>query len=206
MSEQIRKIENGRWYWIDKEVIQKHVSKIGYLAMCVYHFLASMVDETQHCFPSQQYMAEHLGCSRASVSRAIHRLKTAGLVSVSKGESNHAVYCLLKIRDSTDATGMSHERTKDVAPVNTNNTTLPIINNNFLDSPKQLTEKGKSLLQEISATVGDPDNEKFLPIVRRYDEKFVKEILSQVRNTGNIKKSRTALFFYLVKYYAKRRS
>lgn len=206
MSDQIRQMESGKWYWIDKEVIQKHVPRVGYLAMCVYHFLASMADERQHCFPSQQYMAEHLGCSRASVSRAIHRLKTEGLVSVSKGESNHAIYCLLKIRDSTDATGMSHERTMDVASVNTNNTTLPIINNNSPDSLMQLTEKEKFLLQEISDTVSDPDNEKFLPIVRHYDEQFINEILSHVRNTGNIKKSRTALFFYLVKYYAKRRS
>ena len=205
-TQEARRMNDGKWYWVEKKVTQKFVPRIGYLAMCVYHFLASMVDEAQHCFPSQQYMAEHLGCSRASVSRAIHMLKTVGLVSVTKRESSHTVYCLLKIRDSTDATEVSHERKKDVAQVNTNNTTLPIINNNHIDSPKQLTDKEKALAKEIAETVSDSKAEKFLHIVRRYDEQFLREILFQVKNTITIKKSRTALFFYLVKYYAKRRS
>lgn len=205
ITQEIRRIEDGKWYWIKKKAAQDFVPKVGFLAMCVYHLLASMVDEKQKCFPSQQYIAEHLGCSRASISRAIHSLKTEGLVSVSKGASNHAIYCLLKIRGSTDATEMSHGSKKDTSSMDTNNTKL--INDSVVSaSQKQPFGKEELLAREIAETVCDARADKFLPIVKRYDEPFIREILSQIKTTKTIKKSRIALFFYLVKYYAKRRT
>ena len=57
--------------WINKSVIQEYTSKVDLSGITVYCFLASMVDSEQKCFPSQKYIAEKLGCSRATVSRDI---------------------------------------------------------------------------------------------------------------------------------------
>ena len=203
----IRRMEKGKWYWIEKQVTQEYIPKVGYLGMCTYHLLASMADENQCCFPSQHYIAERLGCSRASVSRAIHMLRDNGLIRITNQEKTHPVYCLLKPRCVTSATDLSHGCKRDVAPVDTNNTPLQKDNNNIvINSPVKPTNRGEILSKEIAEAVGEKDSRKFLQYASRYDETLIKEVLIQVKRTQIIKKSRTALFIYLLRHHAKKNS
>lgn len=200
----IRQMQNGRWYWVEKRIIQEFTPQVNFLPMCVYHLLASMADQSQKCFPSQQYIANRLGCSRASVSRAIQNLRDLHLVQMTKEATTYPVYYLLQVPSNPDATGMHHERKKDVAPVNTNNTKQSIKNNNIVsDSLGQSMDREKILVREIADTVGEQNSEKFLPYVKQYDESFIRQVLFQVKQTKTIKKSRTALFIYLLNHYAK---
>ncbi len=215
----IRKMDDGGWYWISKPVIQEYVPKVGFLSICVYHLLASMADENQSCYPSQQYIAEKLGCCRSSVSRAVRKLKDQGLISSTGKARDHSVYQLLKVGSCTSATQMSHPRNSDDAPVDTNNTTLTRTNNNNVVSVRnsdqrthspnefELQTKEELLALDIAETVGDERNPaKYLHYAKRYTESLLREVLSQVKQTPEekIKKSRTALFVYLVNHYAKR--
>jgi biotin operon repressor len=215
----IRKMDDGGWYWISKPVIQAYVPKVGFLPMCVYHLLASMADESQSCYPSQQYIAGKLGCCRSSVSRALRKLKDQGLIKSTGKGRDHSVYQLLKVRSCTGATQMSHPRNSDDAPVDTNNTTLTRTNNNNVvsvnnsdrrtHSPDEFKPQTKEelLALDIAVTLGDGRNpQKYLHYAKRYTESLLREVLSQVKQTPDekIKKSRVALFVYLVNHYAKR--
>jgi len=214
----LRKMDDGGWYWVSKPVIQEYVYKIGFLSACVYHLLASMADEGQSCFPSQAYIAEKLGCCRSSVSRAVKRLKDVGLIRTTGKGRDHSIYQLLKVKSCTIATQVSHPRKSDDAPADTNNTTLTRTNNNVvkvknndiqtnpLEEFKPQT-KEELLALDIAETLGDERNpRKYLYYANRFAESLIREVLSQVRQTPEqkIKKSRAALFVYLVHHYAKR--
>ena len=200
-------MEPGKWYWVEKQVIQRYASKVGYLSTCVYHLLASMADQTQSCFPSQQYIANKLGCSRVSVSRSIQKLKDVGLIRVSQGASMHTVYCLLKIRSNTDDPKVHHTGNTGTSLVDTNNTSLKKINNNSIvcvSSPIHSDYQTK-LAFEIAEALGERDVRRLFPIVHQHEENFLRKILSQVRNTKIIKKSRMALFIYLIRFHERKK-
>jgi len=101
---EIRDLRNGDWYWIHKAVINDYTSKVGATGIIVYSFLASLTDNNQRCFPSQKYIADKLGYSRATVNKALKRLKDNGLISVEKASRYHCIYRLLKVRYKADET------------------------------------------------------------------------------------------------------
>ena len=209
---EVRRMDSGSWYWVSKAVIQKYASKVGFLPIAVYHFLASMTDENQSCYPSQKYIAEKLGCSRSSVSRAINKLCTNRLIAVTLERKNNYAYRLLEVRNCTDANKMSHGCNQDVAPVDTNNTTLTRINNNTfvgvspkkpLNGRRQISRE-ELLASDIAEMLDDQRNfRRYLSYARRYPESVLREFLSQALQTPShrIRKSRAALFAYLVKQY-----
>ena len=91
----IRSMKHGEWYWVDKVVIQKYTKEVGRLPVLVYHFLASMADQNQTCYPSQGYIAEHIGCSRWSVNKAIKKLGQVQLIICAKAVGKGNTYYLL---------------------------------------------------------------------------------------------------------------
>jgi len=209
---EVRRMDSGSWYWVSKAVIQKHASKVGFLPIAVYHFLASMTDENQSCYPSQQYMAERLGCSRSSVSRAIKKLKVMKFIALTREVNGNYSYRLLDIENCTDANKMSHECNQDVASVDTNNTTLTRISNNTfvgVSSKKLLNGRRPETREELLASdiaemLDDQRNiRQHLSYAHKYPESVLREFLSQAQQTPlhRIKKSRAALFAYLVKQY-----
>ena len=44
------------------------------MGIAVYNVLASMANRNQECFPSQQYIADCLGCSRATINKTLKAL------------------------------------------------------------------------------------------------------------------------------------
>jgi tRNA A37 N6-isopentenylltransferase MiaA len=98
----------------------------------------------------------------------------------------------------------------DEAQGDTNNTKLTRITNNTVvgvSQKKPTAElrpqtKEELLATDIAQTLASPDRiHLYRSFARRYPESFLREVLSQVKQTPDrqIKKSRAALFAYLVK-------
>lgn len=208
----VRQITNGDWYWIHKVVIQNYATRIGAFALNVYHLLASMVNKKQRCFPSQKYIAERLGCSRNTVNRAIRKLEDNHLIAIEKRDRYRCIYVLLNVRCASNEPQMSTGSTSDVAMGDTNNTKGKRINNDTLRVNKKLTftspespTKEELLATDIAHTLGEENNIKtYLSYANKYPESFLRRMLSEVKRTPShkIKKSRGALFAYLVRHYA----
>jgi biotin operon repressor len=93
----IRRIEDGKWYWVEKAVIREYTPKVGLLGIAVYNYLASLANAGQFCYPSQRRIGEVLGYSRTSINRAIKRLENHGLIQIDRTGRYPQTYTLLKI-------------------------------------------------------------------------------------------------------------
>jgi hypothetical protein len=204
---QPRKMMSGQWFWLEKVIIRKYLPQIGASGFAVYSFLASCVDEKQTCYPSQGYIAASLNCSRSTVCRAILKLERVRLIRRSVGVSCRRNYHLAAISPDTgvdrkdsgcrDATDLSHQCNRDVAPVDTNNNQgRRLINNNW--------EKENLLAGFLADSLNNLDA---LPVyrsyARRYPEGLLRKVLSEAKDTpdNKIRKSRSHLFAYLLKKY-----
>lgn len=209
-----RSLKAGSWYWVSKVIIQKYTSRVGCAGISVYHFMASMVDENQCCFPSQKYIASNLGVSRATVNRAVKKLSKAHLIRVDKKSRYHVTYCLLQIPEVKNETQVSHGRNSNDLKSYTNKNDITIHNNNNVTLMKDTSFKGlidlrkeELLARELAESLDDQSNLKaYLSLTRAHTETFLRQILSIVKQTPiyKIKKSRGALFTYLIKFYAKK--
>lgn len=207
----IRQMRNGAWFWISKNVIQEYYKEIGFSAMAVYCSLASMTDEDQKCFPSQSYIARLLGCSRATVNRAIKMLAKNDLIYIKRENRNHNVYFLLEIGSNKYKHQMFHQRNSDVQKQDTNNTNKQIINNDIVVSVLNKEKEGDDneirkeiVAGDIATALNDFKNLKTYHIyAHKYPEQFLRQILSEVKQTPEykIRKSRAALFTYLLHFY-----
>lgn len=204
-----RRIKAGQWFWMNKTFIQHYASRIGFSAVGVYSFLASMTDEAQQCFPSQSYIARHLGCSRATVNRAIKVLAQSKLIFVEKRENQNHLYTLLEVQCNTNETDLLHKRNTLVQKCDTNKTYKQEINNDTVVSDSPMESKENLIASDIATALDDQyHREDYLAFARTYPESFLRRILSEVKRTPyhKIKKSRSALFKYLVHYYAHKNS
>ena len=211
-------MERGGWFWVNKAVIRKYSGNVGFLALAVYHLLASMVDESQTCYPSQKYVADTLGCSRRSVSRAVRRLEQNMLISLWKTPGKRSGYRLLPVRMDTHDANLRHGSPKGETNGNTNNNTEQEENNNKFvcdskchDTIKESgTEAGgesrKELLaHDLAEALNDPAHFTiYLSYAKQYSESFLRRVLAETKMTPDtkIRKSRSALFNYLVYHYA----
>ena len=217
---EIRDLRNGGWYWVDKAVIKNFTPKVGAVGIAVYSFLASLADSSQGCFPSQKYIAESLGYSRATINRNLKVLERYGLIRIDKRSRYHCVYKLLKVRCKAGETQMSSRRNSDVNQVNTNNNKLTRINNNtdienknFLNfnpnTYKSFRPRSRQelLALDLAEALNDYKNlALYLFYSKKYPESFLRKVLGEVKEipAEKIKKSKGALFSYLIKKYDKK--
>ncbi len=224
MQIQIRDLRNGDWYWIHKQIIQEHAPKIKAVGVLVYSFLACLVDKSQACFPSQKYMAEKLGYSRATISETIRVLESSGLIKIERRSRYHLVYSLLKVRCQreftpetrckAEETQMSNRGNSDVNYGDTNDNTLTRIyntdNNDRIKTGTVLKKFRPKSKEELLAwdIAQSLDDEKNLGLYISYCRKYPGDIIwrafgeTKEISTEKIKKSRGALFTYLVKKYS----
>ena len=211
-------MERGAWYWVDKAVIRKYSGNVGFLALAVYHLLASMADENQACYPSQKYLADTLGCSRRSVSRAIRRLEENKLISLWISPGKRSGYRLLPVRMDTYDTDLRHGRPKGKTNGSTNNNTEQEEDNNkfVCDSKCHNTikrpeteagdeSKSELLAHDLAEALNDQSHYTiYLSYTKQYSESFLRRVLAETKMTPDrkIRKSRSALFNYLVYHYA----
>lgn len=213
-----RAMEPGEWYWVDKVVIQKHSGNIGFLALAVYHLLASMADENQTCYPSQKYVADRLGCSRRSVSRAVKRLAENKLISLWKTPGKRTACTLLPVRMDTDGADLRHGRPEGKTNGSTNKNKEQENDNNVVvcdskchDTIKefQTAPRGESRQELLACDLAEALNDQthytiYLSYAKQYSESFLRRVLAETKMTPDrkIRKSRSALFNYLVYHYA----
>jgi hypothetical protein len=209
----VRRIKDGDWYWISRSILKEHASNIGLLALGVYHVLASMVNEKQSCFPSQTYIARYLGCSRTSVNRAIKILKKNRLIAVDKSNKHHCTYFLLEIISKNNTRHMSKFKTSPVSQNDTNDNHITKYNNDEDEYSVEPLDIGKKkprhsqydmLAQDLAEGLGDMNHlNLYRKYALQYSESFLRRILSEVKQTPihKIKKSRGALFTYLIHHY-----
>jgi len=213
----VRNLRDGPWYWAPKSVIQEKGRVVGFLALAVYHFLASMVDTRQSCFPSQVLIAKLLGCSRTSVTGAIKKLEIHGLIRVIRQAKSNNRYALLKVASSPDRHTMSTGNPSDVTPDDTNDIRLSKIDtserdvqiqNHFLPGGNNPSPSREEILAaDLAGALNEPNElPLYISFANTYPESFLRETLSTVSQTPRhrIKKSRAALFTYLVKRYGHR--
>ena len=210
----IRDLRDGDWYWIQKKVIREYPKKVGATGILVYNFLASLADSRQSCFPSQKYIAKCLGYSRATVNKAIKALEKNGLIKIKRRGRYYCIYSLVEPRCKVGETQMSNRKNSDVKYTDTNNNNITRININnnvskdFLNfSSKGFSPKTKEKL--LALDVADELNDRknlslYLHYARCYPESLLRRVLGEVKETPfeRIKKSKAALFCYLVKKYA----
>ena len=220
-KEEPRAMRHGQWYWADKAVVRKYSGNVGFLALAVYHLFASMADESQTCYPSQKYVADMLGCSRRSVSRAIKRLADNKLISLWKTPGKRSGYQLLPVRMDTHDVDLRHGRPKGETNGNTNNNKEQEEKNNVVvcdskchDAIKESStgaggESRKELLaHDLAEALNDRTHYTiYLSYAKQYSESFLRRVLAETKMTPDrkIRKSRAALFNYLVYHYAGQR-
>jgi len=216
---EIRSLEKRGWYWINREILTVYGKRLKSSGIAVYNVLASYANQkTQTCFPTQQTIAELLGLSRMTVNRKIRQLRELGLLNIMKLKS-HCLYFLLGPDVSDPIHPCSWSDTRDVAPDNINNNKRTRININNIDSKNIFATDDKSfkefkpqtreelLALDMAQTLNDL---KSLPLYLKYaksiPESRIRETLSWVKQVPdeNIKRSRAALFNFIIKKHAKR--
>ena len=217
---EIRDLRNGDWYWVHKAVIREYAPKVGAIGIVVYNFLASLADSSQVCFPSQRYIAEHLGYSRSYVNETIKLLEKNGLIRIEKKGRYHRIYHLLKLRCQPGRTQVSTIANSGVNQSDTNDNKLTrIINNidskNLLGSNFKIFKKFKPksreelLALDLAKALKDRNGfPLYLSYSKRYPESLLRRVLGEVEEIPDrkIKKSRGALFNYLIQKYVKETS
>ena len=214
----IRRMESGSWYWIDKALIRNCAPIVGTVGIAVYNCLASFANAKQTCYPSQGRIAEMLGCSRATVNRTIKKLEASGLVAVERGGRYPQLYHLLPVRCNSGEALLSNMSTWGVTPVHTNNTNRTRYMNNIsradIDIHRDVPRRGgglqpaietEPLALEVAEVFNDRKNlRQYMFYCRKYPESLIRRALVEVNETpcSRIKKSRAALFKYLIRVYA----
>jgi len=217
MRIQIRDLRDGDWYWIHKEVIFRFGARLGPYGIAIYNVLALFVhSKTQACYPSQQRIAEIIGCSRRTVFSYLKRLEKLNLVRLERKGRQGRTYTLLRCAPDSHPKGgkCANKRILDVHQLPTNNNTLTRIYNNVNNDniktgtvSKQFRPKSKKeqLAWDIARILDDEKNlGLYISYCRKYPEQIIWRAFGETKecSADKIKKSRGALFTYLVKKYS----
>ena len=126
---EIRRLKNGAWFWINKKVLQLFSRSLKASGLAVYNALASYANfRNQTCFPTQKSIAGHLGLSVRTVNRKIRLLKDFKLIKFKKIRGR-CFYTLLRIDTPKGKRLYDKRDTKDRTPGKSNNNKLIRINN-----------------------------------------------------------------------------
>ena len=213
---EIRSIKRGKWYWIDKCILKNYASELKSSGLAVYNVLAYYANsKSQSCFPSQKTMADLIGLNRRTVSRKVRLLKDKGLIAVVRKRGRFK-YFLLYLKESKVHRGCDKKDISDKTLGNTNKNNITRINNNVNEDRKTFNMKSSKefkpktrkelLASDLARGLNDSKSLPFyLSVVRQYPEPLLMKLLGEVREipSEKIKKSRAALFNYLLKQYAK---
>jgi len=216
---EIRSIKRGKWYWIDKSILKNYASELKSSGLAVYNVLAYFANsKSQSCFPTQKTMADLIGLSRRTVSRKIRLLKEKELIAV-KRLNGRFKYFLLFPKESKDHRGCDKKDISVETRGNTNKNYRIRINNNVnedkkflnLNTFKKIKPKTREELLALDLAKGLNDRKSFpfyLTVARQYPEQLLRKLLGEVKEIPpeKLKKSRAALFNFLLKQYAEETS
>ena len=214
LNSSVRDMRDGNWYWINRAVLHIYGPKLKASGIAVYNALASFANfKTQTCFPTQKALAELTGMSRRTVSRKIKLLKELGLIKVERKKGS-CIYHILKVDVPNGTQPCDRNGTSCVTKDHTNNNNITRININNNANKKILNFSSKGFIPRtkedlLALDLADELNDRknlslYLHCAKKYPEPFLRRVLGEVKEipTERIKKSKAALFTYLVKKYA----
>lgn len=212
-----RRMRKGGWFWIDKAFIRAYGGTVGLSGVAVYNCLAFFANSDQTCFPSQGYIARLLGCSRATVNKAIKNLAQNGLITVEKRAGSPQTYQLLDVGCKAELQGVSNESTADVKQIDTNKNHLTSLNNDptresgLTHSDVAGESKGlrpaiqsEPLALELAEALDDHRHlSLYLSLTGKHPEPLLRNALDEAVAVpqDKIRKSRAALFIHLIGAY-----
>jgi DNA-binding transcriptional MocR family regulator len=216
----IRNLKEAEWYWIEKAILSHYGQRLKPSGIAVYNGLAFFANsETGNCFPSHDTLAELVGIGKRTVRRKLKQLAALGLIKAEKRRGS-SLYHLLK-----PGSRMSPREDKRApaewtpGPPNNNYRTrinkLNIDSKNFqkFDASTFMGFKPKTREEVLALDLAQGlDDHKGLPLYLSYSRKFpealLRRVLSEVKAmpAKQIKKSRGALFNYLIQKHAKETS
>jgi len=170
--------------------------------------LSTFMDAEGRCYPSQQALAHALGISRTAVTKRIKSLlsfrwKERSLVSAkkvrgSKGKFDNTVYTILPESSLRIFDNDNHVNASHVAEGHTNkNQTSNKIYNTVTE---RNIMKSDPLAIQLAQDMGDMKNFAYYKsAVRKFPPSLLLRSRGEVLEEKNIKKSRGAMFAYLVK-------
>lgn len=160
----------------------------------IYLVLLSQSDSDDRNHPMRSLgLAKELGVGFKTINRALKRLERLGLISRWPTKNNY-IASRIQIRYP----GKEKEQAAG-------STAVPRIGQLEVPSP-DIQARRDLLIQDIGRILGDFGNlSLYRALCRIYTEPAIRQALSEVRQTpdSQIKKSKTALFLYLLKKHAK---
>jgi DNA-binding transcriptional ArsR family regulator len=213
-----RSLSKIGWYWSDKRIVSEYARRIRPSGLAVYVVLCYFANsKTQTCYPTKKAIADLLGISRKTVSRKIKLLTEIGLVKkeISKGRR---IYTLLEPRGTNGTPGGDRRDTTGVTSGITNKNNITRIINNIVNEDKinSFTERSsKDFKPETREELLALDLAKdlhdlkslglYLHYAKTIPESLLRKTLSELRHLpdNQIKKSRAALFNYIIQKHAK---
>lgn len=104
----VRDFRNARFFWLDNEVVDVFLPKIGSTAFSVYSYMCRFVsNETQTCWPSMAQMAERLQLSKSTIHRSLQTLEEFKMIRVVQKGKQHSSseYQMLDVCAQSSASG-----------------------------------------------------------------------------------------------------
>lgn len=221
----LRDIKDGDWYWVNKSIIFDYAKKINATGIMVYSLLACFANKNQSCFPSQKYISEKLGCSRATVNRTLKELEDKGLIRIEKIDKYRCAYHLLKVgcqalekleqKGESGETDMARDETSEFHRKDTNDKYLSRNNNNNIDIDNinnidsvtnsdmginPLTRE-EFIAYDLAEALNDPEGiALYISYAKRFPESLLRGTLGDVLEIPDekIRKSRAALFNHII--------
>ena len=173
--------------------------------------LSTFMDAEGRCYPSQEALAHALGISRTAVTKRVKSLlafrwKESPLVSAkkvrgSKGKFDNTVYTILPESSLRIFDNNNHVNTSHVATIHTNQNQT---NNKIYNTVTERNIiKNDPLAIQLAQDMGDMKNLAYYKsAVRKFPPSLLLRSRGEVLEENNIKKSRGAMFVYLVKKHA----
>jgi len=88
---QIRDLRNSDWYWIQREIYENYIPKIGIIGLALYNAYASYSRNEGKCFPSQGLIVKKLKISIPTIIKYNKILEQNGLIKIESGKKKGIV-------------------------------------------------------------------------------------------------------------------
>jgi len=174
--------------------------------------LSTFMDAEGRCFPSQEALAKALGISRTAVTKRMksllafrwqgNPLVSAKKVRTNNGKFDNTIYTILpesslRIFDNKE-NKLSHVNASHVAGGHTNQSQT---NNKILNTvTEKKTSKADPLALELATDMDDTRSlDYYRKMVKQHPASILLRAKGEVLEEKNIKKSKGAMFAYLVK-------
>ena len=180
-------------------VMPDGVQRLG-RALWLYVRLLTLTNNRGLIIRRSDQLADDLRVSEDEIDDWLMRLAEAKLVEVQVPTP----YLVIKLSLWSDESSDSLQESRVPASRSTSqgySSTLAIHDESKSNSSEEVRTKSQEpdvLLAEILSVLGESDPTSFRPLLTHYPPQVIRGVLQRVRTAGQIRKSKTALFRYLL--------